>query len=223
MANPSISLLGATYSDVSGVSLPKQGGGTATFPYVEGSQTITTNNTYDVTNLAQVIVNVSGGGGGASNVVTGTFKGTTTGAAIDITLNYSGSGYPIALVICPTEGPYNSATGTFYSLVQRYATSAYFMVKSRIGTSPVYSSSSDNDDYATVANIYKNSSSTATTYAVAQTSTRWFRNTDAGAGGSGGTIVCRFKSNTKMSVYIASTSYGFAANIEYTYRVIYSS
>ena len=62
MANPNISLLGATYSGVSGVTLPKQGGGTATFPFVEGSQTITTNNTYDVTNLAQIIVNVSGGG-----------------------------------------------------------------------------------------------------------------------------------------------------------------
>ena len=63
MANPNISLLGATYSGVSGVTLPKSGGGTATFPFVEGSQTITTNNTYDVTNLAQVVVNVSGGGG----------------------------------------------------------------------------------------------------------------------------------------------------------------
>ena len=59
MANPNISLLGATYSGVSGVTLPKSGGGTATFPFVEGS----TNNTYDVTHLAQVVVNVSGGGG----------------------------------------------------------------------------------------------------------------------------------------------------------------
>ena len=64
MANPNISLLGATYSGVSGVTLPKQGGGTATFPFVEGSQTITQNGTVDVTNLAQVVVNVSGGSGG---------------------------------------------------------------------------------------------------------------------------------------------------------------
>jgi hypothetical protein len=62
MANPNISLLGATYSGVSGVTLPKQGGGTATFPWVEGSQTVTENDTYNVTNLAQLIVNVSGGG-----------------------------------------------------------------------------------------------------------------------------------------------------------------
>ena len=61
MATPNISLLGATYSAVAGVTLPKQGGGTATFPWVEGSQTITTNGTVDVTNLAEVVVNVSGG------------------------------------------------------------------------------------------------------------------------------------------------------------------
>lgn len=62
MAEPNISLLGATYSGVKGVTLPKSGGGTATFPWVEGSETKTANGTYDVTNLAQLIVNVSGGG-----------------------------------------------------------------------------------------------------------------------------------------------------------------
>jgi len=62
MAKPNISLLGATYSGVAGVTLPKSGGGTATFPWVEGSETKTENGTYDVTNLAQLVVNVSGGG-----------------------------------------------------------------------------------------------------------------------------------------------------------------
>ena len=55
--------MGATYSDVSGVELPVSGGGTASFPFVEGSDTVTTNGTYDVTALASLIVNVSGGGG----------------------------------------------------------------------------------------------------------------------------------------------------------------
>ena len=63
MAEPNISLLGATYSGVKGVTLPKSGGGTATFPWVEGSETKTANGTYDVTNLAELVVNVSGGGG----------------------------------------------------------------------------------------------------------------------------------------------------------------
>lgn len=68
MAKPNISLLGATYSGVAGVTLPKSGGGTATFPWVEGSETKTANGTYDVTNLAELVVNVSGGGGSSVNV-----------------------------------------------------------------------------------------------------------------------------------------------------------
>lgn len=63
MASPNINLLGDVYPSVSGVTLPKQGGGTATFPWVEGSQTITQNGTYDVSSLSEAVVNVSGGGG----------------------------------------------------------------------------------------------------------------------------------------------------------------
>lgn len=69
MASPDISLLGATYPSVSGVQLPKSGGGTATFPWVEGSQTISQNGTYDVTALEQVVVDVSSGGTAAISVV----------------------------------------------------------------------------------------------------------------------------------------------------------
>lgn len=76
MAAPDISLMGATYNGVTGVTLPKSGSGTATFPWVEGSQEITTNNTYDVTNLASIVVNVSGGS--SVKTKTGTFTGNGT-------------------------------------------------------------------------------------------------------------------------------------------------
>lgn len=42
---------------------------------VSGSQTVTVNDTYDVTNLAEMVVNVSGGGGSGELVVDGTFTG----------------------------------------------------------------------------------------------------------------------------------------------------
>lgn len=58
-----ITLMGASYSDVPAVTLPQTGGGTATFYDASGSQTINTNGTYDVTTLAQAVVNVAGGGG----------------------------------------------------------------------------------------------------------------------------------------------------------------
>ena len=56
---------------------------------VSGSQTFTTNNTYDVTNLASVVVNVSGGGGGgggtAAKVETATATPTYASASISFT------------------------------------------------------------------------------------------------------------------------------------------
>ena len=60
-----ITLLGANYPNVPAVDLPKTGGGTARFYDVNGSLSITTNGTYDVTTLQEVNVSVSGGGGGA--------------------------------------------------------------------------------------------------------------------------------------------------------------
>ena len=160
----------------------------------------------------------SGGGGGSSNVVTGTFTGTTTGTAMDITLNYTGSGYPVAVVIYPSEGAYNSS-GTFYNLVQRYATWFYLGIKNNMSTIPTYSDSGT--DEAFVFCRYK-SSATNNTNGSTSTGNReiLFNNVDATAGA----INCaKIKSKTKMSVFIASTSYGFAANIEYKYWVLYSS
>ena len=90
MANPNISLLGAVYPSVAGVTLPKQGGGTATFPWVEGSQTVTENDTYNVTNLAQLVVNVSGGGSSPWTLIKSqenTVNTTSTSAATAVTIS----------------------------------------------------------------------------------------------------------------------------------------
>lgn len=95
MANPNISLLGATYSGVSGVTLPTSGGGTATFPWVEGSETKTENGTYDVTNLAQLVVNVSGSGTSKNvQVVQGTTRTTSstlTAIGAELTVSKTGT------------------------------------------------------------------------------------------------------------------------------------
>ena len=95
MSAPNISLLGATYSNVAGVTLPKSGGGTATFPWVEGSETKTENGTYDVTNLAELVVNVSGGSGTSKNaqVVQGTTRtnsSTMTAIGSELTVSKTG-------------------------------------------------------------------------------------------------------------------------------------
>jgi len=95
MAKPDIKLLGAVYSGVSGVTLPKNGSGTATFPWVEGSETKTQNGTYDVTNLAEIVVNVSGGGTSKNTQVvqgtTRTTSSTMTAIGAEMTVGKTGT------------------------------------------------------------------------------------------------------------------------------------
>jgi len=107
MAEPNISLLGATYSGVTGVSLPKQGGGTATFPWVEGSETKTQNGTYDVTSLAEIVVNVSGGG--STNIETGTYIPSSDVAKPTISFTNTHTKLPVFAMMVDVDG-YSSTT-----------------------------------------------------------------------------------------------------------------
>jgi hypothetical protein len=113
MANPNISLLGATYSGVAGVTLPKSGGGTATFPWVEGSQTVTQNGTVDVTNLAQLIVNVAGGSGGLE-YETGIWEPEEDIARGTIAWNNAHTEAPFFVVLADVTGTGDTTTNTNY-------------------------------------------------------------------------------------------------------------
>lgn len=138
MANPNISLLGATYSGVSGVQLPTSGGGTATFPFVEGSQTITQNGTVDVTNLAEVIVNVSGGGGGGGLELLkkeslGHIEYTSTSAgSLSTSISVSGlTGFSLIIVLISRD---DVPTG----LNRHFATASYVNLTSTTGQAPPF-------------------------------------------------------------------------------------
>lgn len=158
---------------------------------------------------------IAAASGGASNIVTGTFKGTTTGAAMDVTLNYSGSGYPVAVLIYPSR----SDISTFNSLIQRYLIRDYCADK-MTNDEPNYGPTGNiNSGY--VCTKYKNSTSNSTTYgAGGGNAANVYHDANATSSSS---LAVQIRSKTKMSVFIASTSYGFAANIEYTYHIIYSS
>lgn len=127
-----ITLWGASYSDVPAVDLPTTGGGTSTFYEVSGSQTLTSNATYDVTTLEQVVVNVAGGGGSSQQILCGTSTpSSSTGNNGDIYMVMSSGGsleaYPASFTSSGMSSTSNaskcigvsaedgSATGNMYS------------------------------------------------------------------------------------------------------------
>ena len=215
-----ITIMGASYSDVPAVTLPKTGGGTAQFTDV----TDTTATASDVASgkqffdaLGVLTQGTASGGGGASNVVSGTFKGTTTGVALSVDLNYSGSGYPIAVLIYPSEGS-NNRSGAFGQLIQQYTCGCYFAVKADTSSVPDYSG---NTGLMNGAIIRKNSTSDSnkyTTYYINGNMVMYNTNSNNSSAG-----IVRIKDAKTLSVFISSGSHGFAANIDYTYHIIYSS
>lgn len=157
-----------------------------------------------------------------SRVAIGTFTGSTAekGTAKSISVPYTGSGYPVAGIIFPSAGAYNSESD-FYSAVQRYAVNKFTFAKSNTSVAPDYSSNTEKN-WTFVTVDFKGSDSSATTYTRNGYGDTQTYNSSADASASA--VMCaRFQSATTMSVFIANTSYGFMAGVEYTYMIIYSS
>ena len=178
---------------------------------------VTQNGTYTAPTgkaYSPVTVNVSGG---ASNVVTGTFTGTTTGAVMTVDIQNSGNKQPIAFFIYPSAGMYNP-NGTFYNALQRYAILSFFAVRN------VFPIPTDDDAGTTVVR-YKSSSSNATSYSQTGGTGNLPFTTSAPAdttAASTANVGVNAK-GTKLKVFIANGSYGFMANVEYTYYIIFES
>lgn len=198
----------------------RQGSATPSTPTLI-TKSITANGTYNASSdsadgYSSVTVSVSGG---ASNFVTGTFTGTTTGAAMDVTIPYTGTGYPIVVMVYPSGGT-NKTGSPFYDLIQQYATEYFLAIKNDISAVPVFDASGTNG-MCSMINRYKSSASNATSRSQSASESILVMRDQSAQGGN--QTLCKITSSTVMSVYIASTSYGFAANIEYTYVVQYSS
>lgn len=183
-----------------------------------------------LTTLAGKITNIqTSGGGGASNMLQGTFTtGSTRNTTGSVSLNYTGSGYPIAVMIYVDGGAYNNGSGgntTWYNSVNRYDVGSYSMSKARQTTTPTYGTSGS-DNYGVVDIIYKNSTSNSTSYTRTSTMTANVY-TSSSTNAQASTSCVRFKGNGKtLSYYVgnkASGSIGFASDTKYAYIVIYSS
>lgn len=217
-----ITLMGASYTAVPAVQLPKTGGGTARFD----DASVTTAIASDVASgkiflLADgTIATGTNSGGGASNYIHGEFTTQSTAGVQTVTIPYTGTGYPIMAVVVVKGGAYNSSNTTWYNSVQRYAVGQWTMTKSVMSTTPTYSTSGAANQGVTTA-IYKNSTSTATTYSrTSAMTTNAFSSSNAS---NSGALCVRFKSKTTMSVYVNTTSYGLLPDLDYEYFIVYSS
>lgn len=222
-----ITIMGASYSDVPAVTLPKTGGGTAKFTDV----TDTTAAAADVAagkyfyDAAGTRTQGTASGGGASNVIMGTFTTSSTAGSVQtITLPYSGTGYPVSILIYVAGGVYNNTSSgntEWYNKIQRYAIGLWGCVKSRTTEAPGYTTSGA-ANYGTTFAIYKSSTSSATSYTrTSAMNTNTYSSSNAA---NSAALAVRMKGNSHtLTVYVASTSYGLMADTEYEYQIIYSS
>lgn len=158
-------------------------------------------------------------GGGNSALITGTFTTSSTSGGQYVDIPYTGSGYPI-LVEVEVEGGYQNPESDYHTLVQQYAVGAVLISKNIKGVAPTWSMSVDQNN-ATVISVFKNSISDPTVYSNSRSIvTPTFSDSSASANA---TQCVRFTRPNRMSVYVASTSYGLKDSMTYTYRILYSS
>lgn len=186
-----------------------------------GTKTITQNGTYNASSdsldgFSSVTVNVSSGGG-ASNVVIGEFTtGSTAGSVESISIPYTGSGFPLACMVYIAGGAYNNtSTGntTWYNSKQRYAVGQWTYHNAEQSSSCVK---------GVVTGVYKNSTSSATSYSRTSSMTLTVRTSSAPNQSATGCVNIT-QDNKLLRWLVASTSYGLLANTKYTYIMIFSS
>ena len=168
-----------------------------------------------------IVLPPDGGGGSASKIVSGTFTASsTTGAAQAINIPYSGSGYPISCFIYPTYGMGHSSVS---GLIQQYVIPLFYINKTYLGSSvdvPTYATTGVRNQ-AHVVLRYKNTNDSATSYGTGAAADANTFSSDSATDSSRNYVV-RFTSNTTLSVFIASSSYGLIPNVKYTYMIEYS-
>ena len=223
----SLRIFGTDYTGVTGIKVSTPGGAEHRYILPSGTKTISENGTgIDVAEYSTVDVAVQSG---ATNFVQGSFTtGSTRGSTGTVSIPYTGTGYPIMLVVQVKGGAYNNATGgntTWYNSLTRYDCGWYSMTKSQGTVAPTYTTSGA-ANYGTVAVIYKNSTSNATSYTRTSSMTiNAFTSSSGNAAAS--TSAVKFKGNNKtLSYYIGnagSSTIGFPPDTEMEYFVVYSS
>ena len=171
--------------------------------------------TMTVSQAADAVQNIPTGGGG--NIASVNFKGDNAGA-INLTIPYSGDGYPICVCVYPKGG---GAQEEIDTIISQYGIHTMTMVKNVTALAPQYAASIDRDKGLNVLR-YKQNSTAANRYSGTSVTSVIYDTSNATQGNS---ACLRIKNNNTVSVYIkdnSTTSYGFLSGIDYTCQVIYS-
>lgn len=170
------------------------------------------------------ISNIQQGGTSCPKLVQGTFTtGSTRASTGTVSINYTGNGYPIAVMVYMQNGAYDP-NDSWYNTIASYDVDAFYMTKSQMSSTPTFvSSASLPQNQAVVCGIYKSSTSNATTHSRnGSSSAVFFNSSDATTGYN----CIRFKNSTKtMSYYIGNTAsnrVGLAPSKTYAYIIVYS-
>lgn len=181
-------------------------------PGPAGQIEITENGEVDVAAFASALVNVAGGG--ASNVVVGEVLENTP-EVHTYTLDYSGGGYPIAVVVWIKD-----PASVYDASTKGYAIRAYVASKVNQSETPSYSSS--NADKAFVSCVSKNASGSENSASVSR---GYYLYKQTAVTPSAPVASVTFKSHTQMALGFTSLSSswaGFLTNQSYQYIVLYS-
>lgn len=166
----------------------------------------------------------TGGGTSCPRLVMGTFTtGSTRASTGTVTINYTGTGYPIACVVYIDGGAYNPDT-TWYNTLAQYDADSFTMTKAQMSSTPTFvSSGSVPANQGVVTVTYKSNASTATTHTRSGSQSGVFFNS---SNATTGYNCIRFTDSTKtMTYYVGNTAsnrVGLAPSQTYHYIVVYS-
>ena len=174
--------------------------------------------------LVSKIGDIQQGSSGCPKLVMGEFTtGSTGGSTGTVNLSYSGSGYPLAVLVFVATGLSDTSTD-WYTTIARYDVGLVAMVKAVTSTTPTYATSGE-ANYGAISYLYKSSTSSATSYSRtgSQTANTY---TSSSTNASTGSSMIRFKGNGKtLSYYVGnrtSSTYGLARSTTFRYIVLYS-